>query len=491
MMKEAENMAFEDRVLAYLDGALDDASSERLLAEIEADSAKQQIFSAHQELDKLIMTARVPLETPEETRRSIAAAIPGLVTYLPHFISSGTAVSLLATRGRTILEFFTQTPLRTALSIGGAAAIITTGAIVTKNLTSGNASDHIPSLTRYERMIASPNATQPNAASTPSGVQGSASSSIQFAPLASSNLASNTRMHGAGSMADRSANCVSVASSATSSATSSAASSATSIVVSDRNNESDRVTVNGSVAGAATSTAASANENDIGSIANPISPRSVTRTVSQPVSEGATPYPIFVTPRSYREPLGVNVTAGFAARYLMLPSVDGENENQLGTSAIAAVRVPVTTGINLLAEGGYSSFARARQTASVVPGFGSLEHVVIDTKLATDEAYWTRIGAEYLFGADEETLTPFVSIAGGVAFARTLAPMAAVGTGVKWYWTDYVKFVANVGYEQTWLARENASYSVPASAIVDTHDLNAASVSNSAFTISLGLSTTF
>lgn len=462
MMQQPDRLAFEDRVLAYLDGALDDVSSERLLAEVSADTEKQEIFAAHQELDKLIMTARVPLETPEETRRSIVAAIPGLTTYLPEFITTGTTVSLLATRWRAIVDFFTQTPLRTALSVGGAAAVLTTGVVVTKNIVDKNEAASIASRTHVERSLP---ATSPSASA--------------FAPLTESQaVAANSSTH-----------------TAAPAHTNISASHAQPMGhVLDIEHERSALTrsvtkTEGSPKEGGASLASSNDLAALGSI--PAMSAHSVATASEPQLQNNVFLPIYHEPRIYSNPLGITVMGGFGTRVIFTPPVDGRSQSpDLSIGYSASIRYPLSDAVNLMAEGGNASFLRIRQTGSLLQSYGALQHYRITTELTADKAIWTRLGAEYQFVDDASALTPFVSGTVGAAFTQHLAPSVGLGAGVKWYWSDAVKLIGSVVYDQTWTRREQ-SFTIPESAIVDVQNLTGGTVSNSAVTINLGLSTTF
>lgn len=461
MMYEADRLAFEDRVLAHFDGVLDEAQSERLLAEIASDPEKQQIFAQHQELDKLILTARVPLETPEETRRSIAAVIPGLTTYLPEFITTGTTVSLLATRWRAVLDFLTQTPLRTALTLGGAAAVLTTSILVTNSLVSkhesGDAASHVERMQQPTAPVAS--LPDPNAYADVSNAANSASSSSSATALASNLNAKNTignhsasRRAATGSKLDRAFNEASATQQPN---------------------------------------AANAEESSFAAIA-PANARPVDEPIQHPHVSASILTPLSSPLHKYSDPYGITLSVSFGTRVLFKPAIDGQSQPaDISTPVTYAVRVPLTSAIGLIAEGGNESFVRVRQTGSLIQSFGSLQRFRISTAVVPDNSYWARLGSEYQFANDAWAITPFVSASAGAAFAQKLAPMVAVGGGIKWYVSDSWKIIAAANYDQTWIAREQQNFTVPESAVLDINDLHAGTVSNSALNISIGLSTTF
>jgi hypothetical protein len=150
----------------------------------------------------------------------------------------------------------------------------------------------------------------------------------------------------------------------------------------------------------------------------------------------------------------------------------------------------MSDAMSLIAEGGNASFMRIRQVGSLEQSFGSLQHYRITTQLLSDNAVWTRIGGEYQLSNDAWAVTPFVNATVGAAFMQHVAPTVGVSVGAKWYWTDAVKLIGGVGYDQTWTRRDR-DFTVPESAIVDKQEMSGGTVSNSALTINLGISTTF
>jgi hypothetical protein len=472
MMHEADRLAFEDRVLAHFDGVLDEAQSERLLAEVAADSEKQQIFAQHQELDKLILTSRIPLETPEETRRSIAAVIPGITTYLPEFITTGTTVSLLATRWRAVLDFLTQTPIRTALTLGGAAAVLTTSVLVTNNLVSNRGNDK-PS-TRVERMA------QPSAPVAPSAVASSTTEYSSAANAAAGGAASNasSASASASSQSHRLNHALATDRDVRESSTRSLS---TSNIVSANQKES-------AVRGGMTPSAEEPSLDAIATVRGTLA----AEEIQHPHATKSILTPLNSPMHRYSDPYGITVSVGFGTRVLFKPAIDGQSQPaDISTPVTYALRVPLSNAIGLIAEGGNESFVRVRQSGSVIQSFGSLQRFRISTAVIPDNSYWTRVGAEYQFANDAWAITPFVSASAGVAFAQKLAPMVAVGGGMKWYVSDTWKIIATANYDQTWISREQQNFTIPESAVLDINDLHAGTVSNSALNISIGLSTTF
>ncbi len=218
----------------------------------------------------------------------------------------------------------------------------------------------------------------------------------------------------------------------------------------------------------------------------------VREDIGEPQATKSIHTPLSTPIRRYSDPYGVVLSVSFGTRVLFKPAIDGQSQPaDISTPVTYALRVPLSSAVGLLAEGGNESFVRVRQSGSVIQSFGSLQRFRISTAVIPDNSYWTRVGAEYQFANDAWAITPFVSASAGVAFAQKLAPMVAVGGGMKWYVSDSWKIIAAANYDQTWIAREQQQFTVPESAVLDINDLHAGTVSNSALNISIGLSTTF
>jgi hypothetical protein len=132
MLQEEKNK-FEERVLAYFDGALDKQSAKQLFEEVTRNAEKRTLFQSHETLNRIISAARIPLETPIEAKRGIVDRIPGLLAFLPGLLGTAETIPVLTQSANPFIAFFTKIPLSTAIAIGASVAVLTTAGVVVKN----------------------------------------------------------------------------------------------------------------------------------------------------------------------------------------------------------------------------------------------------------------------------------------------------------------------------------------------------------------------
>ena len=132
-MQYEEKSNLENRIIAHFDGSLDNASSSSLLNEVMTSPEKRALFRAHETLNSVIASARVPMEAPLETKREIADRIPGLIAFIPGLLGTAETMPILQQSANPFIAFFARMSLQTAVSIGSAVAILTTAGIVVKN----------------------------------------------------------------------------------------------------------------------------------------------------------------------------------------------------------------------------------------------------------------------------------------------------------------------------------------------------------------------
>ncbi len=156
----ADRSALEDRIIAHFDGSLDAPSSKALLDEVMASPEKRALFRAHETLNRVIASARVPMEAPLETKREIADRIPGLIAFIPGLLGTAETMPILQQSTNPFISFFAKMSLQTAVSIGSAIAVLTTAGIIVKNNIDNNAAQ--PAKTAVVQNV-TPATSQPSA----------------------------------------------------------------------------------------------------------------------------------------------------------------------------------------------------------------------------------------------------------------------------------------------------------------------------------------
>jgi len=135
-MQNDEKSKLEERVIAYFDGSLDNEGSRSLLREVAESPEKRALFKAHETLSRLIVAARTPMEAPLEVKRSIAERIPGMLAFIPGLLGTTEAVPVLTQNANPFTAFFARMSLTTAVSIGSAILLLTTGILLRNNFNS-------------------------------------------------------------------------------------------------------------------------------------------------------------------------------------------------------------------------------------------------------------------------------------------------------------------------------------------------------------------
>ncbi|HEY3875683.1 MAG TPA: hypothetical protein VGM92_09415 [Candidatus Kapabacteria bacterium] len=168
----------EDRIIAHFDGSLDAPSSKSLMEEVMANPEKRALFRAHETLNRVIASARVPMEAPLETRREIAEKIPGLIAFIPGLIGTATTAPVIQQAVNPILAFFTRMSLTTAVSIGSAVAVLTTIGIIASNNAGNNSNTSAPKSAVVQS--AAPSVTSQNYAMAPAASKTISNSTSNF-----------------------------------------------------------------------------------------------------------------------------------------------------------------------------------------------------------------------------------------------------------------------------------------------------------------------
>jgi anti-sigma factor RsiW len=91
-------MNLEDKIMAYLDGTLDESARTALLRELSEDPTKRRVLEEHIKVREIISLGHKPRAVPLSTERKLAARVPVLMQELPYLAPqvARTAPSLFA-----------------------------------------------------------------------------------------------------------------------------------------------------------------------------------------------------------------------------------------------------------------------------------------------------------------------------------------------------------------------------------------------------------
>ncbi len=393
-MQNEEKSNLEERILAHFDGSADHASSKALLDEVMASPEKRALFRAHETLNSVIAAARVPMEAPLETKRQIADRIPGLLAFIPGLLGTTETMPILTQSANPFIEFFTRMSFSTAVSIGGAIAVLTTAGVIVKNNLDHNAAQtqkialvqNASPIPRDRGMRqASTNSASPNYAMVaPNTVSENASSAISH--RASATLRANAKP---------------IPSSISNAHQPSAIS---------QNN-------------------ASQNEDNAPLVMNAFTtPRHAPAIASNiPIMQTGILTPM---PEEASEAITVRPYASTGTRFVQL---NGYKDNTIkgNQSSIVGLEFDLGDRYAFRAQGGYSSFAQV--VPSPIGTFNSLlgTSTVYGPGMALFPEYWTTLGISYSF-----VLTPSLPLivsadAGAVWFTNPgIMTMAGIGTEI-------------------------------------------------------------
>lgn len=118
-------LSFEEQVLAYLDGDLDQSTSADLIREIQADTEKQRIFDAHTRLRAMLATSHGDIEPADSHQITLALRLPILQELIQVEGSTAIPVTSASHPWRSILSFFDISMMLLALLGFGVAAFRT------------------------------------------------------------------------------------------------------------------------------------------------------------------------------------------------------------------------------------------------------------------------------------------------------------------------------------------------------------------------------
>jgi hypothetical protein len=120
-------MRFEDNILAYLDGSLDEESRAELLHTLSVSPEKRAVLEEHLRLRELMMFGHKPLNVPLATERALANRIAALGQEMPHLVDDVavfTSGGLLAGAFQSISSAFSLSAVRLAVGSLAVGAVI-------------------------------------------------------------------------------------------------------------------------------------------------------------------------------------------------------------------------------------------------------------------------------------------------------------------------------------------------------------------------------
>ncbi|MDP4198895.1 MAG: hypothetical protein Q8922_10865 [Bacteroidota bacterium] len=437
-MSQAEKDKLEERIMAYFDGALDKASSNRLLSDVSANAEARALFHSHEVLNRVIAAARVPLEAPLEVKRSIVERIPSLVAFIPGLLGTSQMLPVLTQSANPFLAFLSKIPLSTAISIGTSAVVLTTAGVIVKNKLDESAANEARSHVAVVRQHEAPPA-----------------SAMPYAPLATANTdaAHAPSMNGA-TPHIATENAASTGSTAakiarTRVANNRAATSNQSFAVANRAfradeaaNSNNRIQANDSRHSqpVVTRTPSALPEQSKADAPTPpdntpaltaVAPSSVPAVAANiPVSRPSviSPMPLDFGDGIVLRPFvssGVGIASWSAGPTL----VEGAKHRSAGSKLIQDFRAGFDLAVNdvlsLRFEGGQSQFAHQVLHGDNLSGNGELPTYAIYTAVTLDQAYWTGIGLSYSIAVGQVPLQ--FSLDGGPVWLHPIGWTAGLG----------------------------------------------------------------
>lgn len=377
-------MTLEEKILAYLDGSLDEDSSADLLHSLSTSPEKRAMLEEHLRLRNMLALGQKPFAIPAAAERSLATRIPALAgrTEVATRLVRRSALSVLfAGASEWIGGVFTAPVARWGLGMASLAAIGVTAWMLG---TSPNSNPATNSVARVE-------STQ-SPIETHSTSPASAATSLAAHPKSSATAPSSE-----GSVSP------------------------------DRNSRVENLTSNGITSKPLEPT----NDDGVNGGIAAVSAQSAQSTHN--IAADATPIlPKVALPVSASMPPGVTLTVGYAQYQYQLPGV-GTTVSTTGSHPEIGINYELSRHFALRAEGGiasHPSFQTTAQMERVTSITGeSYSRVVYGTSIATSDAAFSRLGLEYVVNP-ASSYEFHVAAAGGAQFASTLIPMAMVNVGV-------------------------------------------------------------
>ncbi len=167
-------MLLEDKILAYLDGTLDDESRAELLHSLSVSPEKRALLEEHLRLREMMSLGQKPLTVPLDVEQTLAGKLPMLIEHLPYLRQpANSKVAEIAAIGAWVAMRHFVVNHAVALSMA-VIALIGTAGYYAVGASSGNSANDIaaigkrgPSVSSYSQPVSS---TGHDAASTDSGI---------------------------------------------------------------------------------------------------------------------------------------------------------------------------------------------------------------------------------------------------------------------------------------------------------------------------------
>jgi anti-sigma factor RsiW len=380
-------MTLEEKILAYLDGSLDEETSAELLHSLSTSPEKRAVLEEHLRLRNMFSLGQKPFAIPASTERALAERIPALAgrsEVASRFVRRSALSALFAGASEWFAGVFAPPVARWGLGFASLAAIG-----VTAWLMSTNGADTQVQIDRASNSIAPSNqvSSQHSVARIPSDAS--------FASVGSRSTV-GTRHDRV--FADRNARLQSVAPTPVEN---------TSVASNDQADGS----INGSI-----STAIARSEE---------APQSIARSSSIVL-------PKIASVRTNSTAPGVSVSFGYAQYQYQLPGV-GTTASASQAHPELAVSYDLSSRFAVKLEGGMASHPSFEMTArnervTSISG-ESYSRVTYETAVETKESPFTRLGVDFTLNP-EANYEIHLGTSGGVQFATSLIPMATVSAGV-------------------------------------------------------------
>ncbi len=480
-------MNLEDKIIAYLDGTLDETSRAELLHTLSVSPDKRKLLEEHIKLREIISLGHKPASVPLMTERKLADRIPILMQELPYLAEKSTRIapfipvsptSYFTLLGRQVSNFFTSrvgqaVSLGTLALIGGMSWYM---AQANGDEQVGNLTNRTPSAqVRSENVAPAPSLSSSTSATN---AHRSSSSSVDvsaqggLAPVASK--VASSRSHKSSNVTSSSSNMPnSIAANA----------SKDPATTNDQANTTDATSTNIGGNVASTDAASSQSSTDVKSVDNSAEPaKQVVNNSSSDNSEKSTTItpsvddnknitdpselPPLPLPSSERNVTGGFFQADYSGSFSVRPNVKAqeyETTSGIGAPVLGAgYKFNSTWAVGV--EAGKSSLSQQQQerteTPQAMPG-PSGNNLSVNNRVtyATDvkdvDAYWSQATLRYSQDLTDQMQIELTGGA-GVAFVDGLAPMVSLGIATAYDLNETWALTFGVSGRGAWLSGVNA-----------------------------------
>ena len=142
-------MIFEEKILAYLDGALDEESRSELMHTLSVSPEKRALLEEHLKLREMTALGQKPYTVPLKLEQSLAGKLPVLAEHLPYLMQPASRMAMTGGALAGIRQFFMAHAV--ALSVATVAVLGVGAWVATKgNGTNGTERTNTANVTRPE-----------------------------------------------------------------------------------------------------------------------------------------------------------------------------------------------------------------------------------------------------------------------------------------------------------------------------------------------------